>query len=186
MISASRALLGVVLILSLPACSTQAPRREGTIHTQGVGERSATSLFVHFGIGFGDAKRLLSGCIHLGEPFDVAGGEFWHLTGRIDRRGNEIVADLMGSTGWQGGPYKGVVKLEEPFGSQGGFASGGATYMWFGISTNSDPTPLIDQVNAQYRRATGNATKGEDGAANGTQPIRSVTNSTSPAAGSRR
>ncbi|MBE7503029.1 MAG: hypothetical protein HS113_22655 [Verrucomicrobiales bacterium] len=187
MIYSCRTLLGVVLILSLPACSTQTPKRIGTTHTQGVGEHAATPLFVHFGIGFGDATRLLSVRARFGEPFEVAGGEFWHLTGRIDRRGDEIVAELMGSTGVQGGPYKGVVRLEEPLGSQGGISSGGATHMWFGVSTNFDPASLIDQINAQYQRAIENATKGEpDGAANRSQPTRAETTQTSVAAGSDR
>ena len=144
-------------------------------------------LFVHFGVGYGDAKRLLSAQVHLGEPFLVAGDDYWQLTGRIDKRGSEIVANLMGSTGGQGGRYQGVMKLEEPFGSQGGISSGGATYMWFGISTNSDATHLVGRVNEQYQRASENASKGEpDGAAKRSQPIRSETNSTSPAPGSRR
>jgi hypothetical protein len=158
------------------------------IARDGAGERStASALFVHFGIGFGDAKRLLSTRVLPGEPFFVAGDEFLQLTGRIDIHGNEIVAELKGSTGSQGGQHKGAVKLEEPFGSQGGSASGGATYMWFAVSTNSDPMPLIKKVNDQYRRAIEKASKGEpDGAANRSQPIRSQTNSTSAAAGSRR
>jgi len=109
-------------------------------------------LFVHFGIGYGDAKRLLTAHVHLGESFVVAGDDYWQLTGRIDLQGTVIIADLMGSTGAQSGHYKGAVKLEEPFGSQGGGASGGATYMWFGVSTNSDSTPLVERVNEQYRR----------------------------------
>src|SRR5205814_525424 len=154
--------------------------KRGMIHEQGTGESSATSLlFIHFGIGFGDAKRLLSARVHLGKPFFAAGEDFRELTGRIDSRGNEILADLTGSTGGQGGHYKGPVKFGEPVGSQGGVASGGATYMWFGISTSSDPVPLIKKVNEQYRRAIEKASRAKpNGGANGSPPIRSETNST--------
>jgi hypothetical protein len=182
-----RTLFGFALSLHVAVYSTHEAQGQGMIARDGAGERStASTLFVHFGIGFGDAKRLLSARVHPGEPFFVAGDEFLQLTGRIEIHANEIVAELNGSTGSQGGHHKGAVKLEEPFGSQGGSASGGATYMWFAVSTNSDPIPLIKKVNDQYRHATEKASKGEDGAANGSQPIRSQTNSTSSAAGSRR
>jgi hypothetical protein len=155
-------------------------RQAQGIAADGAERSTASALFVHFGIGFGDAKRLLSTQVHPGEPFLVAGDEFVQLSGRIESHGNEIVVELNGSTGSQGGPYRGAVKLEEPFGSQGGGASGGATYMWFGVSTNSDPIPLIKKVNDQYRRATEKASKGNpDGSENGRQAIRSETNSTS-------
>lgn len=113
-------MLCFALGLSLAAGAAQEVRTEGTIHKEGTGEHVAASeLFVHFGIGFGGTKRLLTARVHLGEPFFVAGDDFWQLSGRVDSRRNEIIADLKGSTGSQGGSYRGPVKLGEPFGSQG-------------------------------------------------------------------
>lgn len=96
-----------------------------------------------------------------GEPFFVGGEDYWELKGRIDREGDEMVADLTGYTGGQAGFFKGAVKLEEPFQPSGLMGSGGFSSMWFGISTNADPTPMIKKYEAQNRRAIVEATTSE-------------------------
>jgi hypothetical protein len=106
-----------------------------------------TPLYVHFGYESSDStKRLLSAQIRLGEAIFVGGDDYWKLTGSIERRGTNLVADLHGSTGSQSQFYKGVVKLETPFYGQGGAASGGVMPLWFAVSTNSDCKPLLESL----------------------------------------
>jgi hypothetical protein len=58
------------------------------------------TLYVHFGFESSDStKRLLSARIRLGEAIFVGGDDYWKLTGSIERRGTNLVADLNGSTG---------------------------------------------------------------------------------------
>lgn len=103
-------------------------------------------LYLHFGIGHGDPQRLLSSEVFLDQPVFVAGSDHWQLRGRLRQSTNGLIAELMGSTGPQSGCYKGAVTLEKPVFSQGGASSGGATAMWFGLSTNSDCRPLVEHV----------------------------------------
>src|SRR5881394_3862512 len=87
---------------------------------------TAAQLYIHFGFESSDStKRLLSARIHLGEAIFVGGDDYWKLTGRIERRGTNLVADLMGDIGSQNQFYRGEVRLEKPFFGQGGAASGG-------------------------------------------------------------
>lgn len=106
-----------------------------------------TPLHVHFGYESSDStKRLLSVRIRLGEAIFVGGDDYWKLTGSIERRDTNLVADLHGSIGSQSQFYKGVVKLETPFYGQGGAASGGVMPLWFAVSTNSDCKPLLESL----------------------------------------
>jgi hypothetical protein len=102
------------------------------------------TLYVHFGYENSDStKRLLSARIRLGEAIFVGGDDYWKLTGSIERRGTNLVADLNGSTGSQSQFYRGIVKLETPLFAQGGAASGGVVPLWFAVSTNSDCSPIL-------------------------------------------
>jgi hypothetical protein len=58
-------------------------------------------LYVHFGMGADSTKRLLTARIHFGDPIFVGGDDYWKLTGLIDRRGTNVVADLTGDIGSQ-------------------------------------------------------------------------------------
>ena len=105
------------------------------------------SLYLHFGVETANsAKRLLSTQVHLGEVIFVGGDDYWKLTGHIERRGTNFVADLVGETGSQSQFYRGAMPLEEPFYAQGGAASGGVTPMWFVLSTNADSKPIVERV----------------------------------------
>jgi hypothetical protein len=110
-------------------------------------QTNSSRLYLHFGIGYGgSAQRLLSSEILLDQPIFVAGSDHWQIKGRLKQSTNGITADLMGSTGPQSGYYKGPIPLEKPVFSQGGASSGGATVMWFGLSTNSDCRPLVERI----------------------------------------
>jgi hypothetical protein len=114
---------------------------------------SMPALYVHFGVETTTLpKRLLSARIHLGEGIFVSGEDYWKLTGHIDKRGTNIVADLLGDTGSQSQFYRGTVMLEEPFYGQGGAASGGVTPIWFVVSTNADSKPILERVKETIRR----------------------------------
>lgn len=104
-------------------------------------------LFLHFGIEGSDSiRRLLSTRIHLGDEIFVRGGDDLKLIGRIEVRGTNIVADLMGDTGSQNQYYRGVITLETPFFAQGGAASGGVVPMWFIVSTNADGEQMPKRI----------------------------------------
>jgi len=124
-----------------------------TFAAASLGQTNTTAtLYVHFGFESSDStKRLLSTRIHLGEPIFVGGEDYWTLTGSIERRGTNFVADLRGSTGSQSQFYKGMVTLEKPFYAQGGGASGGVVPLWFAISTNSDSKPLLESLKKSTR-----------------------------------
>lgn len=97
----------------------------------------------------GSACRFLSAQIHLNEPVLVGGHDFLELSGHIEPRGSNLVADLVGSTGGQSQVYRGNVTLEKPFFAQGGAASGGAgPPYWFVVSTNWDCKTVLQHVNA--------------------------------------
>ena len=99
---------------------------------------SLPALYVHFGAGGGDStKRLLSTRVHLGEDIFAGGDDYWKLTGHIEQRGTNLVAELEGNTGHEGEFYRGNMTLEQPVFPQGGAASGfvGAP-RWFAVSTN--------------------------------------------------
>jgi len=82
----------------------------------------------------------------LGEAIFVGGDNYWKLTGHIERRGANLVADLMGDIGSQSQSYKGEVTLEKPFFGQRGAASGGVVPIWFAVSTNSDSKRILDSL----------------------------------------
>lgn len=97
----------------------------------------------------GSADRFLSAQIHLNEAVLVGGHDFLELRGRIERRGSNLVADLVGSTGGQSQLYRGNMTLERPCFAQGGTASGGAgPPYWFVVSTNWDCKTVLQHVNA--------------------------------------
>jgi len=106
------------------------------------------TLYVHFGTAWGDSSnRLLSTQVRLGEPIFVEGSDYWKLTGRVERQGTNLVANLVGSTGGESDHYKGSVTLEKPFFAQGGGASGFVGEpRWFCVSTNSDCGPLLRTI----------------------------------------
>jgi hypothetical protein len=105
---------------------------------------TSAPLYVHIGIESSDStKRLLSCRIHLGQAIYAGGDDYWKLTGHIERRGTNLVSDLMGDIGAQSQYYRGELKFEQPIFAQGGAASGGVVPMWFALSTNSDFKPLL-------------------------------------------
>lgn len=95
-------------------------------------------LYLYWGSEtYNSVSRFLSARIHLDENIHVGGNDFLDLKGRIEQRGTNLVADLVGSTGQQAQFYRGNMVLEKPFYSQGGAASGGAgPPFWFLLSTN--------------------------------------------------
>lgn len=114
---------------------------------------AAVPLYVHFGIETtGSVNRLLSARVQFGEPIFVAGEDYFKLTGQVDVRGTNIVADLVGDTGSQSAFYKGPVILEKPFYAQGGAASGGVVPVWFVISTNADGKVIVARVKEMIRQ----------------------------------
>jgi len=119
-----------------------------------LGQTNASPTFyMHFGTESADStKRLLSARIHLGEAIFVAGDDYWKLTGRIARRGTNLVADLMGDIGSQSQFYKGELSLEKPVFAQGGAASGGVVPIWFAVSTNSDSKPILESLEKLKRQ----------------------------------
>ena len=129
-------------------------------HKKRAANASAT-LYVHFGYETYDKRpdsirihRLLSGRIHPGETIFLAGDDYVEhsgsipakLSGSIELRGTNLVADLLGSTGGQSQFYRGVLKLESPSFGQGGAASGGVLPLWFAVSTNSDCGPILENL----------------------------------------
>jgi len=110
-------------------------------------------LYLHFGYESSDStKRLLSTRVHLGEAIFVGGEDYWRLTGHIERRGTNFIADLLGETGSQSQFYRGTMTLEKPFYGQGGAASGGVTPIWFVLSTNADSGPIAEHVKEMTRK----------------------------------
>lgn len=126
---------------------------------QADGTRAALSnsvpLYVHFGVGFEPTKRLLYTRIHLGEPIFVGGDDSWELTGKIEERGTNLVADLKGSDGAQAGFYRGTVTPEQAVHIQGGIFSGGVYSMWFLVSTNTGSEPVLQRVEEMSKRMFG-------------------------------
>jgi hypothetical protein len=115
-------------------------------------------LYVHFGVETTDsAKWLLSARIHFGEAIHVTGEGHLKLTGRVDARGTNIVADLLGDTGSQNQFYKGAVTSEKPFCAQGGAGSGGVSPLWFAVSTNADSRVFVERVKEMIRERLGHA-----------------------------
>jgi polysaccharide export outer membrane protein len=82
----------------------------------------------------------------LGEPISVGGDDSWELTGEIEERGTNLVANLKGSDGVQAGFYRGTVKPERAVHVQGAIFSGGVYSMWFVVSTNTDSQPVLQRV----------------------------------------
>jgi hypothetical protein len=107
-------------------------------------------LYLFWGAEDGhSAYRFLSARIHLDQPFCVGGNNFMNLTGRVEGRGTNLIADLEGSTGQQSQVYRGSMMLEKPFYAQGGAASGGAgPRYWFLLTTNWDCRSVLERVNA--------------------------------------
>src|SRR5579864_2522623 len=126
-------ILFFALVLSggLFGCSTP-------FHPAASRETDMPPLYLYWGSEVYDsASRFLSARIHLGENIFVGGDDFLDLKGRIEQRGTNLVADLVGSTGQQAQFYRGNMALEKPFYAQGGAASGGAgPPFWFLLSTN--------------------------------------------------
>ena len=123
-------------------------RRLPPVHVQDVPRRGWADLgrSRNNGRNADSTKRLLSARIHLGEAIFVSGNDYWKLTGRIEQRGTNLVADLVGDTGSQGQFYKGEIRLEKPFFGQGGTFSGGVVPIWFAVSTNSDSKPVLESL----------------------------------------
>ena len=138
------------------------------------------NLYVHFGAQW---KRLVSARVHLHEAIYAGADDYLELTGQIDQRGTNLVADLLGSTGQQSQFYQGAVTLEKPFFAQGGAASGGAGGgFWFVVTTNKDSRPFVERVKVE----TGftNAPVNFSGAVVGPQPvIPNISESVDPATG---
>ena len=108
---------------------------------------AAPMLYVHFGT---EGDRFLSTRVHLGEAIFAGGRDYFELKGQIERRGTNLVADLVGSTGQQSQFYRGNVTLEKPVFAQGGAASGGAgPPFWFVLSTNQDCQPFVERIKAK-------------------------------------
>lgn len=116
---------------------------------------NSVPLYVHFGVGFEPTKRLLYTRIHLGEPIFVGGDDSWELTGKIEERGTNLVADLKGSDGAQAGFYRGTVTPEQAVHIQGGIFSGGVYSMWFLVSTNTGSEPVLERVEEMSKRMFG-------------------------------
>jgi len=117
---------------------------------------SFVPLYLHFGFESADStKRLLSTQVHLGEAIFIEGEDYWKLTGHIERRGTNFVADLFGETGSQGQFYRGTMTLEKPFYGQGGAASGVVVPLWFLLSTNADSKPIVERVKEMTRQRLG-------------------------------
>ncbi|MBL9139413.1 MAG: hypothetical protein JNK85_26325 [Verrucomicrobiales bacterium] len=119
------------------------------------------ALFVHFGFGIEDSKCLLSMQVHLGRPFLVRASDFQELSGTVNYDHGKYLVDLLGSTAVEAGVYRGLMTLDRPFGSQGGGSSGGAGHLWFALSTNSDPGPIVGRVKGQYERDMGIPSSGD-------------------------
>jgi hypothetical protein len=119
-------------------------------HPATVRQTNLPPLYIYWGSeDGGSANRFLSAQIHLGEELFVGGNDFLDLRGHIERRGTNLIADLMGSTGQQSQFYRGNMTLEKPFFAQGGAASGGVgPRNWFLISTNLDCITVLEHVNA--------------------------------------
>jgi hypothetical protein len=134
----------ITLLLSgaLFGCST-------AHHPAAVRQSNLSPLYIYWGSDDGgSANRFLSAQIHLDESIFVGGDDFLELRGNIERRGTNLFADLMGSTGQQSQFYRGNMTLEKPFLAQGGAASGGAgPRFWFLISTNLDCRTVLEHVN---------------------------------------
>jgi len=110
-------------------------------------------LYLHFGIGYGEsALRLLTTGVVTDQRLFVAGSEYLQLEGRLKQSTNGILAELIGSTGQQSGFYKGPLPFEKPMFAQGGAASGGATAMWFTVSTNSDCKAILERIKAMGKQ----------------------------------
>jgi hypothetical protein len=135
----------ITLFLSgaLFGCSTEH-------HPATVRHTDSLPLYIYWGSeNSGSASRFLSAQIHLDEEIVVGGDDFLDLRGQIERRGTNLVADLMGSTGQQSQIYRGNITLERPFFAQGGAFSGGAgPSYWFFVSTNLDCRTILEHVNA--------------------------------------
>ncbi|HEY1173249.1 MAG TPA: hypothetical protein VGH19_17910 [Verrucomicrobiae bacterium] len=89
-------------------------------------------------------EHLLTSRIHLGQPIMVRGKISLSLSGTIEQRGTNLIADLRGGTGLYGTSYQGEMALDKPYFSGGGGGSGGAGPLWFAVSTNADCTHIIE------------------------------------------
>jgi len=91
-------------------------------------------------------KHVLSGRIYLGQPLYVRGNDNLRLTGNIELRGTNLMADLQGSVGAYGTSYQGEVILEKAHFPGGGAFSGVAGELWFAVSTNANCTHIIESL----------------------------------------
>ena len=141
---AFRTMRFITLVLSgaLFGCST-------AHHPTAFHQTNSSPLYIYWGSeDSGSANRFLSAQIHLDEELFIGGDDFLDLRGHIERRGTNLIADLMGSTGQQCQFYRGSMTLEKPFFAQGGAASGGAgPPYWFLLSTNLDCRTVLEHVN---------------------------------------
>ena len=128
----------------LTGCST--PRHSATRDRS-----NSPPLYLYWGTeAYGSASRFLSGQIHLAQEISVGGDDFLALNGHIERHGDSLTADLLGSTGGQSQFYRGAMTPEKPYFAQGGAASGGAgPPFWFLVSTNSNCRAVLERVNAE-------------------------------------
>lgn len=144
-----------MLAVGLAGCTTpKAPADETERVSEGEASSDVPKLYLHFGTVQSDPQRLLSTRLTVGVWFYVAGGgdEYWSLEGRVTRNEGTLRAErLAGNCGPFAGFYDGAVQTEEPFFAQSGAGSGGAGPVWFGISTNSDPGPIIDMVRLHFK-----------------------------------
>src|SRR5437660_12841011 len=74
---------------------------------------NSPTLYMHFGIYLDSPQRLVSTRVHLSESIFAAGDGFWQLQGNIQKRGQDFVAELTGSTGQGSGIFKGTLTLEK-------------------------------------------------------------------------
>ena len=124
------------------------------------------------------------------------------LAGRIQLQNGKFLARLQGRNRTTLGYFAGEIELDKPVYEQGGYYHGGAIWgVWFALSTNADCNQFLRALNdGSLRRPNiveknspeadrwlrGQPSAEPNGAANGSQPIRSETNQPAGAAGSRR
>ena len=91
----------------------------------------------------------------LGTPFFVGGDLAAQLTGVVQRRGEEFLADVQAGDGAQFAGYPGAIQLERPFLPTSGASSGGAGGLWFLVSTNAAWESSLELIKQEYRKMGG-------------------------------
>lgn len=110
------------------------------------------TVYVFCSWGYKEGMRLIYKPVSVGKKFTFDGGSEMKLRGRVELRNGEVIANLAAQGAAQGGTFNGPVTMGSPF--QSTIWSGSRRSnndlapFWFGISTNSDASPIVDQVNA--------------------------------------